>query len=119
MDYSRTFPLKNPNQTFPVLAICLGFEAMTVYTSQMGEITMEEYYVSMTPLAIQATSDAENSKLFANNYFGMLNYPQNTLNLITTLNINYNDHKKGFSPDIFGLDEFLASNFTVLGKYRK
>ena len=107
-------------KSIPLWGTCDGFENMLTAISKSGESILDsDYNATNVPLKVHWNEEtAYNSTLFSvdlsdNKLFA--NYEHLVLDLFGSGENAYNDHHKGCTSKKFLNDEYVASNFSILG----
>jgi len=105
--FNLALKANNDGNPFPIHATCLGFQLLSVIVARDDGILCDGCYRSYSPLPLNLTAAARESKFFAGMDAGLLS-------AITIQNITANSHHSGVIPSEYESNLELRNFFQVL-----
>jgi len=102
--FERAREINDKGKFLPVWGTCLGFENLAMYVSDAGEDCLDRFNSNDESYALEFLVEPKHTKMFAS--LGK------DAKVFAKMNITYNHHSWGVSPDRFSFDEGLAAVFT-------
>lgn len=90
---------------YPLWGTCLGFEMLTVYTSEADTAILESYPLDHGSLALKFTTDPRETQMYG--------WLEDLAFYFEKYNMTYNSHNFGMDPDKFETDKGLKEMFEV------
>jgi len=104
--YSLAIKANDNNDYFPMEGHCMGFEALSMITSQNISI-LQRVELENVSVALKFTNGSEKSKLF-------LDAPKEILKILSTESVTLNNHHYGIPPEVFAGNQYLSNFYNVL-----
>ena len=117
LNYLRKYS-KESNQTeaIPLWSTCLGLQALLTTVAKDGTKVRSHTDAENYPTSVNFSQDAlTNSQMFSEYGYMEEWHATNVYSKLSQENITMNNHKYGIKPQFLHTDEYLNTNFSLLG----